>query len=72
LSPGDRRTTAYLPEIFQFSVSVSSSFSATPSGRPTTTSDLIVRSEQMGGAPGSLARGPMAWANGVEGGAWQS
>lgn len=61
----------YLPEIFHPGSS-SSSFSPTPPGIPTTTSDLMVRSEQTGGAPGSEASGPMAMLKGVSSGAWQS
>jgi hypothetical protein len=58
----------YLPEIFHPGSS-SSSFSPTPDGIPTTTSDLMVRSEATRGAPGSEARGPMAAENGVSRGA---
>lgn len=36
------------------------------------TSDLMVRSERIGGAPASLAMGPIACVNGVSGGWWQS
>jgi hypothetical protein len=36
------------------------------------TSDLIVRSDTTGGAPSSLASGPMAMSKGVCDGAWQS
>lgn len=58
----------YLPEIFHPGSS-SSSFSPTPGGIPTTTSDLMVRNEATGGEPGSEARGPMATGNGVSSGA---
>ena len=42
------------------------------SPRPTTTSLLIVRKEQTGGAPGAEAIPPMASRKGVEAGAAQS
>ena len=69
--PSDSSTTAYLPEIFHPGSSLSS-LAATSAGMPTTTSDLIVLSERMGGAPASEAMGPMAMSKGVSGGAWQS
>ena len=58
----------YLPEIFHPGSS-SSSFSPTPAGIPTTTSDLMVLREQIGGAPGSEAKGPIAMGKGVSRGA---
>lgn len=63
------RCATYL--IFHPSSSWSSLWASDPL-IPTTTSDLIVRSEQTGGVPGSEARGPIATSKGVVGGAWQS
>ena len=71
LLPSLSSTTAYLPEMRQPGSSRSSR-SETSKGTETTTSDLMVRSEATGGAPGSLASGPMATSNGVLDGAWQS